>query len=249
MNGDAKKAAESLLEEAFIALMPIADQYGITIKRMAELLPAAQIQKMREQGCSQQDIMAASGYTLKTIRKILASEPLADDYNRIERFVGDWMTDPSFPPDLPVSGPEFPSFSDVAARYGKEFTPGGLLKILLEQALVEVKGGAVILKGRAVILQSAPKKLESARIAIRDFIGTLAHNIAGHEKPYLERRVWSYRIPPRLLPAVREKIEARILAYREKIIEILADAEDAPAVPDNDETDGVGLGIYWFERK
>jgi len=170
------KAAEKLLEDVFVALLAIADDHGITIKRMAELLPVVQVREMRRQGMSQQEIMAASGYALKTIRKILAGQTLEGNNSPLDRFVGDWNTDPHFPATLPIDGEQFPTFKDVAFRYGKEFRPGALLKILVEQRLVEVSNAVVTLKGRAVLPVSIPRKLDSARVAARCLLQTLSRN-------------------------------------------------------------------------
>ena len=63
----ARKAALELLEDVFISILAFADQHGITVKDMAELLQVAQVRAMRRQGKSQQEIMAASGFVLKTI--------------------------------------------------------------------------------------------------------------------------------------------------------------------------------------
>lgn len=249
MTQDSKEAAKKLFEEVFVALLSIADTHGITIKEMAELLPVAQIRAMRRQGQSQQEIMAKSGYALKTIRKLLLTSTANSNYNHIDRFVGDWKTDPEFPDTLPLGNGAFPTFADIVHRYGREFRPGALLKILIEQDLITLDGQAehVTLKRRAVVPPHAPEKLDSARVAARNFLTTLAHNTAGQEPPRMERRVWSYMIPPEDIPAVRERITAMSMAYRELVIEILAGAEAPERIENLDKSNAVGFGMYWFE--
>jgi len=248
MSEDTKEAAEALLEEVFIALLHIADRHGITIKRMAELLPIAQVQAMRSQGMTQQDIMAASGYALKTVRKLLAADIPNDNYNRIERFVGSWMSDPNFPQTLPLNGGRFPNFQDVVFRYGREFTPGALQRILVEQALAEVQDEHITLTGRAVLGQSTTERLESGAISLGNFIHTVAHNLDGQNPPWLERRIWSHSIPPERIPIVREQTLSAALEFKEKIVDILSAEEDPEAMEQTDSSMAAGIGIYWFER-
>ncbi|GAB4188322.1 MAG: hypothetical protein Tsb002_14580 [Wenzhouxiangellaceae bacterium] len=247
MANDSLKAAEALLEEVFVALLNIGDMHGITIKRMAELLPEAQIRAMRRQGRSQQEIMAASGYALKTIRKILANPGHDDNYSHVDRFVGDWKTDPDFPDTLPINSKKFPSFSDVVHRYGREFRPGALLRILIDQGLVQITENTVHLTSRAVVPTTSPERIDSARIACRNFLATLTRNISEVDTPLMERRVWSYMIPDEDLPSVRNQVKTLSNAFKEVIVEILIAAEDPKKAEKSNPHRAAGFGMYWFE--
>lgn len=242
----ARNVALELLEDVFVSILAFADQHGITVKDMAELLQVAQVRAMRREGKSQQEIMAASGFVLKTVRKLLNTNPPAQT-SMIARFLGDWARDKDFPDVLPLSG-GFPSFADVVLRYGGEFRPGALLKILKNQEIVEVKGAEVKRKTCIFLSKDTIERIRTSRHAIRQLIGTVQHNTNGSSEPFLERRIWSHQIPVSAIPAVRRDILNYYLEYREKAYEIITSYEDPVTVAVDSIRKNVGLGTYWFEE-
>lgn len=242
-----KDAAEKLLEDAFTGLLSIAQREGITVKRMREILTSAQIHAMKGQGKTQQEIMAASGYSLKTIRRFLHNNTHEDNTDLVIRFVGDWTSDAEFPNILPLNGDEYPSFVDLCARYGGDFTPPSLVQILTERGQAEIKDGNISLHGKAVTPSPGSEMLDAARSAIRSLINTLDHNLSGARPPYMERRFWSHRMPCSAVPELRDRIRAHTALYREQILYELDRLEAETDHANEEQLSEVGVGVYWFE--
>ncbi|GAB4187538.1 MAG: hypothetical protein Tsb002_12960 [Wenzhouxiangellaceae bacterium] len=222
---------------------------GVTVKRMSELLTTGQIQAMRKEGMTQEEIMAASGYTLKTIRRVLRRPPENDTTNLLERFVGDWISDPDFPDTLPINGDVYPNFVDLCDRYRGDFKPGGLLKHLADSGLITINGDQVTVHGREVTPKSVPEKLAAVTSSIEALLGTLEHNLAGMEPPFLERRYWSHRMPHEMVPELRQRIRELTYEYRDQVIREMERAElSQPEIPALERCT-VGLGVYWFEGR
>ncbi|GAB4186038.1 MAG: hypothetical protein Tsb002_10160 [Wenzhouxiangellaceae bacterium] len=244
-----KEAVEQLLEDAFARLLTIAQREGVTVKRMRELLSRAQVQAMRGQGMTQQEIMAASGYSLKTIRRLLRSKTEEDNTDLVNRFVGDWSSDAAFPDRLPLNDDGFPSFLDLCARYAGDFTPPSLVQILTSRGLVVVDDGYIALHGKALTPSPGSEMLEFARQSIISLISTLDHNLAGEHPPLVERRLWSHRMPKRAVPLLRDRVNQHIHGFREQILKELDHHETLAFDDDSGGPDAVGIGVYWFELK
>lgn len=265
-----KQAAEQLLEVAFADLLAIAQREGITVKRMRELLSRAQLNAMQQQGLTQQEMMAASGYSLKTIRRLLRDGEPEDNTDLVHRFVGDWSSDPQFPDSLPMQGRQFPSFVDLCARYGGDFTPPSLAQILISRGFAQLEEGNsqethIRLCTKALTPNPGHEMLDFARHSIHCLLDTLNHNLAGAQPPRLERRLWSHRMQSAQLPELRERVRVHALNFREQVLKELDALESA--VADSNEIDdsklqsvaspapitsqepcrAVGLGLYWFE--
>lgn len=249
MNGRVRKATEVMLQKVFIALMQFAMRDGVTVKRMSELLTTGQIHALRKAGMTQEEIMAASGYTLKTIRKVLSTSALEDSTNLLERFVGDWKSDLNFPDTLPLDGEEYPTFVDLCDRYRGDFKPSGLLKYLAESGLITIKNGYVTVHDRAVTPKSAPERLAAASSSLEALISTLDHNANGAEPPFLERRYWSHRMPEECIPQLRQEIRALTYEYRDRLIQMMEEAENAEKAGPKTNKRTVGIGVYWFESQ
>lgn len=250
-----KDAAEKLLESAFTDLLAIAQREGITVKRMRELLSRAQVCAMRAQGMTQQEIMAASGYSLKTIRRLLHDENGEDNTDLVNRFVGDWSSDPEFPNRLVVSDQPFPSFMDLCSRYGGDFTPPSLLQILLNRGLVEVNDGYIELQTRALTPSPGHEMLEFARVSIHSLLNTLSHNLAGQQPPHLERRLWSHRMPKSQVAELRIRVREHANRFRDEVLREMDELETVGRqqhdIGNNSDREtshpGLGIGLYWFE--
>lgn len=241
-----KEVAELLLEDAFAGLLSIAQREGITVKRMRELLSRTQVHAMREQGMTQQEIMAASGYSLKTIRRLLQSVSEEDNTDLINRFIGDWSSDSEFPAELPISALSFPTFQDLCARYAGDFTPPSLLQILSTRGLVRLDENLVVLQSKALTPPPGLEMLEFARQSINSLLCTLDHNLAGQQPALLERRLWSHRMPVEHVAELRERVSEHAQALR---LEILAELDrlESKSTADTVYMKAVGLGLYWFE--
>lgn len=249
MNGRVRKATEIMLQKAFIALMRLGMRDGVTVKRMSELLTTGQIHAMRKEGMTQEEIMAASGYTLKTIRKVLMSPPENDSTNLLERFVGDWISDHQFPSTLPLDGEQYPNFVDLCDRYGGDFKPTGLLKHLSESGLISFSEGKVTVHGREVTPKSTPDRLSAATSSLEALIGTIDHNISNQHPPFLERRFWSHRMPASQVEGLRQEIREITYSYRDQIISVMEQAEQGTDNTLEHHKASVGIGVYWFEGK
>lgn len=248
MSARLRKATELMLQRAFVALMRMGLRDGVTVKRMAELLTAGQIQALRDTGMTQEEIMAASGYTLKTIRKVLQNPPELDTTNLLERFVGDWKSDPDFPDSLPLDGENYPTFVDLCDRYRGDFKPGGLLKHLAESGLITIAGGLVTVHGRAVTPRAVPERLQAAGSSIEALVSTLEHNLSGAAPPFLERRYWSHRMPREQIPQLREQIRELTYEFRDRLIVVMEAAENSGGDECQQEKTTAGIGVYWFEE-
>jgi len=135
--------AERLIERSSIELFEIALAHGVTVKRMRDLLTTSVIRNLHRQGATRQQIMAASGFCLKTINRILTLDTSADDADLVAGFAADWAADPAFPGSLSLDNGAVPSFQSLCDRYGREFTPTSLLEALQARGLVNVDDGMV----------------------------------------------------------------------------------------------------------
>lgn len=247
---DAKLAMESLLEAVFRELLTIARAEGITVKRMREILPRVQLEMLRQAGLTQMEMVAESGYSRRSIRKILNEQISQDETNRLERFVSYWAADDDFPDRLPKSG-EFPSFEDLCDVYAGEFTSAALLKILIERNIVRLQDSEVVLAGRMVKAVSQVEMIQAARSSITALLQTLEHNLCGVKPPFIERRIWSQHILHSDVGAVREEIAEINEEYSRKVLNVLAKYQVSPqsSSGDADCVPSVGIGVYWYERK
>jgi len=78
MDSESKAKTEQLLAEAFTGLLHISQRSGVTIKRMRKLMAMVQVRDMKRQGMTHQRIKAASGFSLKTIRRLLKMDVRED---------------------------------------------------------------------------------------------------------------------------------------------------------------------------
>ncbi|GAB4201599.1 MAG: hypothetical protein Tsb002_38210 [Wenzhouxiangellaceae bacterium] len=246
MAEDNKLAIEALLKAAFLGLLPIARQEGITIKRMRELMTNVQLQAMRSEGLTLQKMMAASGYSLKTMRRLLQQSETQDRTNLLERFVGDWAIDAEFPDELPLNGGKFPTFEDLCDRHARDFTTPSLLEVLTERGLVEVRGDRVRRTSRHVLSTATEDMLQAASHSISAFLSTLENNLSQQGQPLIERRFWSHRIPPERMDELRQEVKALTDEYRDDVLALL-DRIELPASVETDELLEAGIGIYWYE--
>lgn len=138
-----KEAVEALMSSIFGEMLTLAKKYDITVKRMRDLLLVQQMSELQQQGLNQLEMMAASGYTRRWIKKIL-TDPPASQRNSLAKFVSDWARDPEFPDELPISG-QYPSFGDICERYGKDYTEPALRKILRERGITHEVNKTVVL--------------------------------------------------------------------------------------------------------
>jgi hypothetical protein len=249
MNNSVRKATEHMLQKAFVALMRLGLRDGVTVKRMSELLTTGQIQAMRNEGMTQEEIMAASGYSLKTIRKVLLHSRSHDNTNLLERFVGDWKSDNDFPDTLPLDGENYPTFADLCDRYGGDFKATGLLKHLSESGLIDLQSGQVTILSREVTPRSIPERVVAASSSIDALISTIEHNLSDQQPPFLERRYWSHRMPRAAIPELRQQLRQLTYEYRDRIIEVMECAENSAESHTNEQKDTVGIGVYWFQNR
>mgnify|MGYP006065136545 CR=1 FL=1 len=249
MSEDRQQAAEAFFDEVFTALGKIGRSQGVTTSRMMEILQLAHVHDLHEQGLSQQAIMAATGLSLKTVRKLLRAEPLAKngqtDY--IAQIIGDWASDPQFPETIPIKGQEFPTFKDFCDRYGKEFTPGGLLKILEDRGLVNVFDGKIQLAQRSLTPIAPANLLELAGASASSLLSTLAHNLELQTPAFTERRIRSERIPKQHYPDARARVHELTQAFRDQLISALAEYE-THSENDTENLGTLGIGVYWYEK-
>lgn len=246
---DAKQATEELIGKALWGLIKIANQHGVDIKRISEILNTMPFQIMKENGMTQQKIMAISGYSLKTVRRALSHTSTTQPRNLLEVIVNAWFDDPDFPDTLPIRGKVFPTFEHLCARHGRDFTPPSLLDVLRERNLIDVEGNQITLKSRHVISRSGPDMILSSALSIQALLETLEYNLSSADSPHIERRWWSYRIHPNDLAKLRTKIKHITEEYRDQVLQEL-EAIEAPIAESEDKSlIEAGIGVYWFERE
>lgn len=145
MDSQSKVRTEQFLAEAFTGLLHIAQRSGITVKRMRELMAMVQVREMKWQGMTHQQIKAASGFSLKTIRQLLKMDLREDRSDPVARFVAEWTADPDFPETLSLDEVAVPNYLDLCARHGGEFHPGPLLDLLAKRGFARVRHDRVVL--------------------------------------------------------------------------------------------------------
>lgn len=241
-------SAEAFLASIFGKLGDIAERLGITTSRQVELLQNSQVHRLHNKGRNQQEIMAATGLSLKTVRKVLKSELLerVGNTDYIGQFIGDWASDREFPLALPIKGTDYPGFKDLCDRYGREFTAPALLKILQDKGLVAIEGNQVMLLQRSLTPTTPANMLELGSASVCALLGTLEHNFALGPIPFVERRVRSERIPKELLVTIRQQISELIHQFRQQVINYLAAAE-ARDGSTTLELVTAGIGVFWYE--
>lgn len=144
-----KNAMEEFLAAVFRELHLIAYTEGITVKRMRQILPRVQLEMLKEQGMTEHEISAQSGYSRPSIRKIL-KEPISnDETNRLERFIAHWTADSEFPDRLALDG-LYPSFAHLCETYAGDFTPTTLLRLLQSYNAVSFEDGVICLQTHMV---------------------------------------------------------------------------------------------------
>lgn len=248
-NDETKTAIEQLICAMFIEMLDLARAHGITIKRMRELLPNAQLRALEAAGLSQLEIMADSGYTRKWIRKILIDPVPDDNASPLEKFVSDWSADTEFPDVLALDG-TFPSFADLCDRYAGDFTPPSLLKMLIERGVINVESGVVHLsQNRMITTRIGPEMIQAAQTSLTALFGTLKHNLSGKEPPFIERRLWSDRVAPADVPDLRDKVRQINHEHYQKILQALAEFQVSETNNLKADYPVVGMGMYWFERE
>ncbi|MCG8463313.1 MAG: hypothetical protein MI750_00510 [Xanthomonadales bacterium] len=160
------EALEEFLVNAFVDLMPIGLSGGVSVKRMAHLLTAAQIKALDGQGFSRQEIMGESGFSAKTVRAWLRSEhtPTGDI---VTRFAERWIEDSNFPNPIPIESSYYPSWIDLCdAHSGGEITSSALLLSMQKKKMVSVQKGLVRLCWSKVKSNN-----EASSVNIMRFIG------------------------------------------------------------------------------
>lgn len=249
MNDEVRAVAEELLCAVFIEMLEFANEYGITVKRMRELLPATQLRALEAAGLDQGEIVAHSGYTRKSIRKILSQEISRDCINPVDRFVSDWASDPDFSDDLSLDG-EYPSFRHLHDQYGGEFTAPGLLKLLSERGIISIENDTVILDPqRKVTANTTVDMIQAAQCSLVSLFGTLKHNLRYLDEPFTERRIWSASIPVDSIDQLREEMRQINLDNQKQITAAIAKYEVSRDSVGPASLARVGVGIYWFEKK
>lgn len=241
-------SAEAFFAKIFSKLGDMGEQLGVTTSRQVALLQSSQVHRLHQKGRNQQEIMAATGLSLKTVRKVLKSEPLErvgqTDY--IGQFIGDWASDPAFPSCLPIRGVDYPDFKDLCDRYGREFTAPALLKILQERGLVEVNGDRARLVQNTLISKTPANMLELGGASVCSLLGTLEHNFSLDPVAFFERRMRSEHIPLQDIDLLREEVRDLIWAFRKELVALLGRREARELTLN--ETITAGVGIYWYEE-
>jgi len=248
MSKDTKAAVEELICSLFVEVLELAKIHGITIKRMRELLPVTQLQALEQAGYSQTEMVAESGYTRKSIRKILSKPVQTDCIHPLDQFIANWDADPQFPDCMAMEG-QFPSFEHLHDVYGGEFTAPGLLKLLKERSLVAIEDGQVtLLPDRSVTAHTEVERVKAAQFSIRALFKTLRHNIEYPDQPLTERRIWSSTIPASQLSEYRATVLQVNQVHRKKLMQIMEQFQVSPEnAAEAQCMKAVGLGMYWFE--
>lgn len=242
-------SAEAFLASIFGKLGDIAEKLGITTSRQVEILQSSQVHRLHNKGRNQQEIMAATGLSLKTVRKVLKSELLerVGNTDYVGQIIGDWASDGEFPLSLPIKGTVYPGFKDLCDRYGREFTAPALLKILQDKGLVAVEENRVTLLQRSLTPTTPANMLELGGASVCALLGTLEHNFAMGPKPFVERRIRSERIPKDLLASLRQEMSELIHQFRQQVISSLA-ASEARDGSTQLELATAGIGVFWYEE-
>lgn len=237
---------ERLLVEAFIGLMPIGLRGGVSIKRMAELLTSAQIQALAAQGCSQQEIMAESGFSAKTVRAWLRSEHTPNG-DIVTRFIGRWSADSEFPDTLSLNPSDYPSWLHLCEKHsGGEMTAAALMSSMQKKNIVTVTDNTITLSKRDNLAIATPDAVDAARRALRFMLSTLGHNLSVREGKYYERQILSEYIALQDIPELKNKLAQIAENAREKAREAIK-AYEYEAGKAEEVKHACGLGLYWFE--
>ncbi len=248
MTNESIQAAERLIRDNFLSLLPIARREGITIKRMAHLLIHTLTVALDQDESNRFEMMADSGYSRRGIRLLLAEDSDKHSDGTLGRFMNQWAEDAKFPDELPIEARRGPSFDRLHQRYGRDFTRPGLLKVLRKRGMIEVSGDKVRVLRRVVTSQTPPRQLENGRQAMLSLLHTIAHNLSGQAPKLLQKQLGSRAIPSAEIPAVREKIQAALKAAEAEVNTLLA-AYGQPkkrAAKDEPETE-IGIGVFCYE--
>jgi hypothetical protein len=240
------EAVEALMSSIFGEMLTLAKKYDITVKRMRDLLLVQQLSQLQQQGLNQLEMMAASGYTRRWIKKIL-TDPPASQRNSLAKFVSDWARDPEFPDELPLSG-QYPSFGDICERYGKDYTEPALRKILREKGITyEVNNTVVLNRHREVTHDTDIDAIHAAKASISALFRTLQHNLHREAPAFTERRIWSDSIPLEKVPELRERMRDLNAEHILAVLALLKEYQEAGREDGERMPHVVGLGMYWYE--
>ncbi len=243
---ETREAAEALFKDTALMLLEIARLTGITVKRMRQIMNHTQIKALEEEGLNRFEIMAVAGFSRRAIRLMLAEDHRRDRTDLLARFMGHWASDPQYPNELPLKGDTFPSFQHLHDQYGSDFTCSGLLNVLQQRGLVEVKAGMARAVRRKVFAETPPEMLDEARRAIVSLLATLINNIRSDTPRHLQRRLHSRKFPAGKLPEVRAAVRDRLEDIVAELIWTMEPYEDFTVEAGEHEIEA-GLGLHWFE--
>jgi len=242
LDNKVKAQAEELLLTAFGELIHLCVEYGITTKRAADLLTTAHFQALSNMGVSRIDMVPLTGFSPKTVRRMLDAGKRRDETDMVLRVIGDWQADPDFPLTLPLDG-EWPSFADLRDKYGGDLTLAALSNALTRRGLAERNGKCIKLLSASLLPEKGEADLiPVATDAIRDLTATITNNLLG-KQPLMQRRIFSYRVEKQNIPSLRNDLKPIVHEFRDKIRLTLRKHETTDAKASDVE---IGVGVFEF---
>lgn len=244
---DEKTAAEAALSEGLAALQDVCEKFGITTKRATELLAQSHIKEMENKGYSQVDIVARSGYSVKTIQKFKSAN-LVDDETSLPRKIGRaWASDHQLPSKLSMDIKTYPSIQDLTNRYGRDLTPHAVVRCLVAASLAEEHAGFLYRKSPPVIPTKVIEKLPIMGRSIRDLCKTVTSNLSASSKQEALPEVRIFTPFLKSESAEEARIALRDLSddFHEQARIIIRRFED----PEKKKGREIGIGLYVFQNE
>jgi len=172
--------------------------------------------------------------------------------NRAIRVVNGWLTDNEFSNAgkariLPING-ESACFRTLVERHSGDISMGAVLDELKRVGVVEMPDKEhVKLVSKGYIPQDdLLEKIEILSISVADLLHTSIHNLElNGGKPRFQRQVVYHQVPPDVAAAFQVISEKDSLELLQRLNNYLSEQIDK-TVPNNDDGQRVGVGIYFI---
>ena len=273
--GEKDRVSEGLLRAAVETLRPIVRKllasgipFGQLEARLRELfVEVAQADFSRNPRGRQtlSRIALLTGINRKEVRRLRARDarqPPAASFgrNQAASLISRWVMSKATsdrrgkPRPLPYQSARGESFTKLAREVTADVSPRAILDALVESGAAEIRqGNRVVLKKASYVPElGSPEKLTMLADDPAELVEAMLHNIFGQpgEDLWLQRKVFYDNIGSDGVAKLRSALRRAGKQLMERAERTLArnDRDRNPTAPGGDRI-GVGLGVYYFEKR
>ncbi len=267
-NCPSRPALINFIAKLLFPLLRIALRYGLSVYEITEILRWVSVQlalqdpefQIKDKRPTKARAAVLTGLSRREVNRLARIKNLdqiqvSARCNRAARILGAWLTNPEFrtpkgkPRPLPFNASQGRSFCELAQSYAGDVTPRAVLDELINTNSVRYEKDWVFVNDPFYIPpRGSDEFMEVATTSVSDFLNVIEHNLSpGIKQTYMQREVYSPRIPAEKVAEIESEIRNDSLKYLRSINRLLAEYSD------HEKREGVvykriGLGMYYFEE-